>query len=247
MDDDLWSHGRRAGEMGLGDVDGEGEGSWKLPWRNREREKEAAGENVPSRRIQNSHPARGARACDPRGRLLSHVAARTNFHRREAGRDAESSLPCCGRRGLPGHFPGCAVAKSIQLPWSRICLFLSSLPVIVAHKDKQDEENRKRECRQLCVSSCPKQTLKLPLATLVGNVSSRRWARRGEVAAPLQALVAFSNRFLLRAPAHPSWPGLPWFQPPSPAAAAAGGAWQPAHLRGSGRALPRSKSRFSLD
>lgn len=82
------------------------------------------------------------------------------------------------------HFPGCAVAKSIQLPWSRICLFLSSLPVIVAHKDKQDEENRKRECRQLCVSSCPKQTLKLPLATLVGNVSSRRWARRGEVAAP---------------------------------------------------------------
>lgn len=39
MDDDLWSHGKRAGEMGLGDVDGEGEGSWKLPWRNREREK----------------------------------------------------------------------------------------------------------------------------------------------------------------------------------------------------------------
>lgn len=57
-------------------------------------------------------------------------------------------------------------------------------------------------------------------------------ARRGEVAAPLQALVAFSNRFLLRAPAHPSWPGLPWFQPPSPAAAAAGGTWQPAHLKG---------------
>lgn len=217
--------------MGLGDVDGEGEGSWKLPWRNREREKEAAGENVPSRRIQNSQPGARVRATQEGVSCLTSRLEPTSID----GRPAEMPSRVCPVAGGAGCLD---ISRAVPSPSQFNCLgrgyalFLSSLPVIAAHTDKQEEENRKRECRQLCVSSCPKRTLKLPLATLVGNVSSRRWARRGEVAAPLQALVAFSNRFLLRAPAHPSWPGLPWFQPPSPAAAAAGGAWQPAHLKG---------------
>jgi hypothetical protein len=184
--------------------------------------------NVASRRIQNS--TKGRRACDPRGRLLSHVAARTNFHQRR-GRSAKMpSLPCRPRR-VAWTFPGlcrrqfnCLVAN---LPFS------GGLELSL----RKTRGKRQRpcllvalECRQLCVSWCPIRILEL-IGDPGGDVSSRRWARRGEVAAPAGLGAILESLPPQGSSGTPPLPIAAWV-PGSQPCCRWESAWQPAEWKG---------------